>query len=205
MLFVDRFQEKTSVLGPGIRSVIWFHGCSRKCRGCIAAEMNDSADFSGIDVSTLLDEVRAVNGIEGITLSGGEPFQQDLMEMHKFLSQIKHTTSLSVMVYSGYLLSEIMKDPNKKRLLKFIDILVDAPYVEELDEGQLWRGSGNQQIYFLSSRYKVLEQEIESKKGRPVEIAFTEGLQFSITGIPPRGFKDSLSRKLSEKDLNITW
>ena len=205
MLLIDRFQNKTSVLGPGIRSVVWFHGCSRKCKGCIAAEMNNSNDFYKIEVQELLENVRSVNGVEGITLSGGEPFQQDLSEMYSFLSQIKQTTSLSVMVYTGYLLSEIMEDGEKKKLLDFIDVLVDGPYIEEEDKGQLWRGSENQSIYFLSARYKDMEAQIKLKTGRPVEFAFTEGLQFSITGIPPRGFKDSLSRRLKEKDLNITW
>ena len=205
LLKVDRIQEKTGVLGPGIRAVIWFHGCFRHCPGCIAAGMNKSQDFTEYTVDELFQKVASVEGIEGLTISGGEPLMQDLDELYEFLMLVRQKTALSVMLYTGYLLQEINEDENKKRLLDFVDILVDGPYVEELDHGQLWRGSENQRVYFLSSRYSEAQDSFAQKKGRPIECKFINASDFSLTGVPPRGFRESLSRRMAEKGLIINW
>lgn len=205
MLFVDRIQERTKVLGPGIRAAIWFHGCSRRCPGCVAYEMNLSTDFFSYDVEFLLKTVSSIDNIEGLTISGGEPFQQDLDDFYNLLARLRAETSLTIMCYTGYTMAELVADPQKKRLLAFIDILVDGPYVQELDRGQLWRGSENQTIYFLSSAYSHLAKGMEKKMGRPVEIQFANGLDFSFTGVPPKGFKDSIKRKLAENGMNVSW
>lgn len=205
MLFVDRIQERTKVLGPGIRSVIWFHGCSRQCPGCVAYEMNQSTEYSSYEVEELVSRFTTIDGVEGITISGGEPFQQDLNDFGMLLRRLKENSPLTIMVYTGYTMTELMLDERKKSLLDFIDILVDGPYIESLDKGQLWRGSGNQKIHILSSAYSHLAGKIEEKIGRPVEIEFKENLDFSFTGVPPKGFKEKLERKLAAKGLNINW
>lgn len=205
MLLVDRIQESTKVLGPGTRVAVWFHGCFRNCPGCIAAGMNNSSDFSSYKVEELVSKISSIEGVEGLTISGGEPFQQNLSELCIFLKMIRQNTKLSIMAYTGYIMAELIADPQKKKLLEYIDILIDGPYIEHLDYGQLWRGSENQKIYFLSSRYKALEGIIEKKKGRPIEVDFIEGLQFSMTGVPPRGFREKLKGKLAEKGMNVNW
>lgn len=205
MLIVDRIQERTRVLGPGERAVIWFHGCLRNCPGCIASGMNKSLDFSEYSVDELVHLVSSIDGIEGITISGGEPFQQDSGEMFEFLSQIKQTTKLSVMAYTGYLLNELQKDVEKARLLDLIDILVDGPYIEALDKGQLWRGSENQNIYFLTDRYSEIADGFAQKKGRPIECQIIDQNQFALTGVPPRGFRESLEKRYAEKGMTVRW
>lgn len=205
LLKVDRVQHRTRVLGPGVRVAIWFHGCSRGCPGCIAAEMNRSNDFKLFSASELVDEVIAVDGVEGITVSGGEPFQQDLNELFDFLSGVRTKSSLSIMAYTGFQIEELRQDHATRRLLDLLDVLVDGPYVESLDDGQLWRGSGNQNIHFLSDRYLELSQNVMQSHGRPVEFSFGDGLDFSLTGIPPKGFKARLSEKLRQKEMDVIW
>ena len=203
-LLIDRIQDRTQTLGPGLRAVVWFHGCSRKCPGCIAANMNISTDFEQSTPSDLLDRIKSNAAIEGITISGGEPFDQNIGALHRFLQGVKAETSLSVMVYTGYLMKELFENSQTRVLLGYIDILVDGPYVQSLDFGQLWRGSENQQIHFLTNRYASLKNVTE-RKGRPVDVSIVDGRTFSITGIPPKGFRKRLEDRLSEKDLAVVW
>lgn len=205
MLLIDKIQEKTKVLGPGIRTALWFHGCFRHCPGCIAAEMNKSQDFFEFSVEQLLDRLFSIKGIEGISISGGEPFQQKLDEMLLLLSKIKQQSTLSIMMYTGYLLDELKQDFQKSKLLDYVDILVDGPYMENLDRGQLWRGSENQTIHFLSSRYAHLTSSVPQSKGRPIEVSFNDGLGFSLTGLPTKGFQDRLKRSLESKNMDLIW
>ena len=204
-LLIDRFQERTRVLGPGERSVVWFHGCSRNCPGCVAAEMNRSSDYETIDSITLADRVCSVEGVEGLTLSGGEPFDQDVSSIIGFLDVVRQRMNLNVMAYTGYCLAELRNDRERSRILPFIDILIDGPYVESEDHGELWRGSANQQVHFLSERGSALKKMFDGKFGRELEFEFRQGLQFSFTGVPPKGFKANLRRILREKDIEISW
>ena len=104
--------------------------------------MNLSVDFTGWGPDDLACRVKSVDGIEGVTISGGEPFDQNADAMHLFLSEV-HSAGLGVMAYTGYAWEELESDCEKKRLLSFVDILVDGPYVESEDHGELWRGSAN--------------------------------------------------------------
>ena len=203
-LLIDRIQGHTQTLGPGVRAVVWFHGCSRKCPGCIAANMNISTDFEQSTPGDLLESIKSTDDIEGITISGGEPFDQNIGALHEFLHGIKTETNLSVMAYTGYLMKELVENRQTRGLLRYIDILVDGPYVQSLDFGQLWRGSENQQIHFLSNRYASLKN-VTGRKGRSVEVSIVDGRAFSFTGIPPKGFRKRLEDRLSEKDLAVVW
>lgn len=204
-LLIDRFQERTRVLGPGERSVVWFHGCSRNCPGCVAAEMNRSNDYEMISSSELAGRVCAVEGIDGLTLSGGEPFDQDVSSMIDLLDAVRQRMNLNIMAYTGYCLAELRCDRERSRILPLIDILIDGPYVESEDHGELWRGSANQKVHFLSERGAALKELFDGKFGRKLEFAFGQGLQFSFTGVPPRGFRENLQRILNEKGFEVSW
>ena len=203
-LLVDRIKDHTEVLGPGIRLAVWFHGCARHCPGCIASGMNVAADYIRYAPEELSSRVLAVDGVEGVTISGGEPFDQDPEPMAIFLMAVR-TAGLSVMAYTGYLREELESDRDKRDLLKFVDVLVDGPYVEEEDHGELWRGSANQRIHFLTERYSGIAASIEGRKGRDLEFELGRGLDFSFTGIPPRGFRNRLAERLGQKGMEINW
>ena len=203
-LLVDRIKDSTAVLGPGNRVAIWFHGCTRRCPGCIASGMNGSADYARYAPEALSSRVLAVEGVEGVTISGGEPFDQNSKPMAVFLSSVR-AAGLSVMAYTGYLREELESDKDKCGLLGFIDILVDGPYVEGEDHGELWRGSANQRMHFLTERYSGIAASIEGRKGRDLEFELGRGLDFSFTGIPPRGFRNRLAERLGQKGMEINW
>ncbi len=144
----------SSVNGPGRRLVVFFQGCARKCRGCFNPDTH--AETPRFLYTT--DELFAVNlkrdMIEGMTVSGGEPFLQPagLLALLK-KARLK---GLSTVVYTGFAYSEIIEDKAKSPCLDYVDALVDGPYVEdEKEEGLLARGSANQEFHFLTGRYGI--------------------------------------------------
>ncbi|HYV37487.1 MAG TPA: 4Fe-4S cluster-binding domain-containing protein [Gemmataceae bacterium] len=95
-------------------------------------------------------------GIEGITLLGGEPTSH-AAGASRLAKQVR-AWNLSVMVFSGFTLEELKKrqDPKIEELLAHTDILVDGPYRRDLPEKQRrWIGSANQRIFFLTDRYRA--------------------------------------------------
>lgn len=110
---------------------------------------------------TIVEQIREArdhDGIEGITLLGGEPIAH--AEGSAFLARSAQQLGLSVMVFSGFTLDEIRRreDVAVHDLLAHTDILVDGPYIRELPETRRrWIGSSNQQIHFLSDRYSADE------------------------------------------------
>jgi anaerobic ribonucleoside-triphosphate reductase activating protein len=135
--------------GEGMRMVIFFQGCPHHCPEC----HNPSTwDFNG-GVEMTLDEVKAKIGenfdlIDGITLSGGEPFAQakDAAALAAYAKQM----GLSVWSYTGYKYEDIAEKNEFKELLQNINTLVDGPFIKELkDENLKYRGSNNQRILNL--------------------------------------------------------
>lgn len=155
MLRVHRIVERTKAEGPGQRFCIWVQGCNHGCTGCFAQDTWDNAQgmlYNESDITKLI--TRNATEIEGITLLGGEPFDQT-----KALAPIVETAKmlgLSVMAFTGYMYEYLIElnDPHLTRLLKATDLLIDGPYIERLrDFSRPWVGSSNQRFIFLSDRY----------------------------------------------------
>ena len=85
----------STVNGPGARAVVWFQGCD------LLSQLLESGDACEVG-----DWILACPGIEGVTFSGGEPFQQApaLLELCEYVKLRR--PSLSIGVFSGYTLRE---------------------------------------------------------------------------------------------------
>lgn len=195
-LRIARLQDRTMALGPGIRAVVWFQGCSLRCRGCMAESMNRAPPRVITSASRLADWCISRPGIEGITLTGGDPFDQPLSSLAAFLHAVRDRSGLSIMLFTGRTLEQLRRstDPAAESCLAAIDILVDGPYVEELNDGTGWRGSTNQIIHVLGDRARGVEA-LASAKRRLEILVSSEGL-VSVTGIPRRGQGLALSRSI---------
>lgn len=137
--------------GPGARAVVWTQGCSLRCPGCNNPLTHSYKPRIRVGPQQLADSILTIPGIEGITVTGGEPFEQPVAVGH--LCQAVKKTNLSVMVFTGWTYKSIRQSRGQvvKDLLKQIDVLVDGPFIQHLaDKDLLWRGSGNQQIRFLT-------------------------------------------------------
>lgn len=142
-------QSDSIVDGEGIRSVIWFQGCSHNCPGCHNPETHDFN--AGVEVS--LEEMKAqIDELEyqsGVTFSGGDPMMQveALYELAKYV----HEKDMNVWVYTGYTFEELMILAEKNEMflkaLEQIDVLVDGKFIMNLKSFDVqFRGSSNQRI-----------------------------------------------------------
>ena len=204
ILRVARRAEACRVLGPGLRAVVWFHGCARGCAGCIAAEMNQSTEFESWCAEDLAMWVRECKEIEGLTLSGGEPLEQDLGALGTFLRLVKSDGRLGVIMFTGYRL-EALGEEARREVLPWLDVLVDGPYVEALDEGRDLRGSSNQKIHFLTPRYQAAQGGFFGAACRNIEISLALDNSVSINGIPPLGLMEALTKNLHDNGYELSF
>lgn len=158
-------QQDSIVDGEGIRSVIWFQGCSHNCPGCHNPETHDFN--AGVIVS--LEEMKAqIDELEfqaGVTFSGGDPMMQ--VEALTELASYVHEKGMNVWVYTGFTFEELMtlaeKNDNYRKALEEIDVLVDGRFVLELRSFDAqFRGSSNQ---------RILDVKKSLEKGQAVKIA----------------------------------
>lgn len=204
-LTIARKKAVCKVLGPGDRNVIWFHGCSRCCPNCIASTMNKTADYEQLSPAELADWVQSNAGIEGITLSGGEPLQQPIEKLTEFLTLVTRNTNLSVLCYTGYLFEDILADKKYNAVLPLIDVLIDGEYRQEEDFGQRWRGSANQRFHFLTDRYRNQQEEWNNAFEQQIEIELDINGKLLISGVPSKDFIKNLSEHLNKKDISIDF
>lgn len=153
----------TTVDGPGLRTSIYFAGCSHRCPGCHNPQ---SWDFDG-GMEMTVDEVVAVveeNGFD-VTFSGGDPLYQvaGILPLARRLRELGYT----IWCYTGYLYEAIADNPDIAALLDCCEVLVDGPFVESLrDVGLHFRGSSNQRLIDLSR--STLGCVVEWKLGEDV-------------------------------------
>ena len=108
--------------------------------------------------------------IFGISLSGGEPTEQ-IPALLPFLEKVRSGTGLSILLFSGRYLDQILSLPGGKRLITLLDVLIDGPYIHKLaNPPGVWPASKNQHILMLTERYNA-----EAFSSLPVsEIIVTE-------------------------------
>jgi anaerobic ribonucleoside-triphosphate reductase activating protein len=186
----------THVLGEGKRYALWIQGCPFRCKGCLAPA---SLPFSGgetVAVNELLTEILAVPGLEGITISGGEPFSQ--AAPLAVLTEALQTQGMGVIVYSGYTLGQLHKQAEKDvgilALLGQVDLLIDGQYVASRDDGKSLRGSSNQKLHFFSERYRETAAEHYNLPQRRVELhPSNEGVM--LVGVPGKQVLENLTHR----------
>lgn len=183
-LRVGYIKEGTRALGPGWRFVIWTQGCLRRCKDCISPEHQPLDGGYLVDTTDLADQICACHSIDGITISGGEPFLQAkaLTDLLDKVNEVR--PELTVLVFTGNQLEE-MTDADSKALLSRIDLLIDGEYISELNDGKGLRGSSNQRFHFLTERLADCRDEFESGE-RKTEIYWAdEKRQKMVTiGVP---------------------
>ena len=179
-LRVAQMIDDTEAEGPGRRFALWVQGCSLRCPGCCNPEMF-SADKGGAihEVDALVERILAVPDLEGISVLGGEPFEQ-----HEALAELcarVRAAGRSVMIYTGYTLGEL-KTRGVDALLAQVDLLVDGRFEQgKPDTKRRWIGSTNQAMHFLSPRYSQLDARFSTSN--TVELRFVNG-QLTINGWP---------------------
>lgn len=143
----------SEVNGPGRRAVIWVQGCSLGCKGCFNPETHSTTDVSDLVLVTELSEWVTKCGVDGLTISGGEPLQQLLPVLR--LGEAVRALGQTVVVFTGYQKQYVEKIVSWESLAKSCDVLITGPYISKLHSAEGLRGSLNKEYVFLSDRYSA--------------------------------------------------
>jgi anaerobic ribonucleoside-triphosphate reductase activating protein len=180
----------THVEGPGARYALWVQGCSIRCPGCCNPHLFDAGAGKVVGVDTLLAEIEEARpSIEGLTVLGGEPFDQAAPLAR--LGAGARALGLSVMVFTGYTIEELRAraDASVEALLDTTDVLVDGRYEAGRPERRRrWVGSENQRFHYLTGRYSA-EIELPSSGSplRQVEVRIAADGMVKVNGWPAWG------------------
>jgi anaerobic ribonucleoside-triphosphate reductase activating protein len=176
---VHATEPRSRANGPGARFVVWMQGCTLGCAGCFNPATHETGAGHELDVDEIAAALAATHGIEGLSLSGGEPLQQ--ADAAVALLDAARALGLSTLAFSGYTLDEIASLPRGAEVLARLDVLIDGRYVSSARLASGLRGSANQRIMMLTDRYQLSDIE-----ATPVaEIRIAPSGDVVLTGVDP--------------------
>ena len=129
--------------GPGVRISIFLQGCTFHCK-----------NFTDATIKRVL-ELCEKDYIEGLSILGGEPMHPKNREGTFRLAKAfkEKFPEKTLWVWTGFLLDRDLMDLEG---LKYIDVLVDGQFVDELKDYHLsWRGSSNQRVIDVPKSLKA--------------------------------------------------
>lgn len=132
------------------------------------------------EIADLILESASRLKLEGITISGGEPFEQT-SGLAALLKILKEQSDLSVIVLTGYELRELKSQDNYEAVSKFVDVLIAGRFDIQKRLATQLIGSSNKQSHFLSTRYSQKDFETIAAS----EIIISEFGEIVLTGIDP--------------------
>ena len=149
------FLSESITDGTGFRAVVFFQGCLKVCPGCQNPQTHDPNAGTEADTEEIVKKILSDPYLDGVTLSGGEPFFQP--EAAAEIAEKVKAGGKNVWAFTGNTYEEIQKGIEEgnsawKRLLNTIDVLVDGPFVLAEKSLELkFRGSRNQRILKLEN------------------------------------------------------
>lgn len=200
---VSRLHYPVTTLGPGRRLGLWLQGCSIRCPGCISLDTWDPT-LGVADLDTLLGliESHAINA-EGLTVSGGEPFDQP-DALAAVLQHWRSRSTTPVLVFTGYEIERVSAWFDQNPAL--IDALISGPFRSELPQTLAMRGSDNQQLHVLTAlgvEMLAFERTVAAADRR-LDIMFDQDGHAWMAGIPARGDLARLRRALAAAGHRVT-
>lgn len=185
-MLIHKTLARSRVNGPGTRFVVWVQGCSRRCPGCFNPETR-ATPGSGVDMSIAQLEGLIPSDVGGITVSGGEPFEQpgDLGR----LLRVARARGLHTMVYTGFTFEALVSEFDGvvgelvRAALRETDLLIDGPYLEGVPQSNAWAGSGNQRVLRLVDGWIAEETFTDAAERDSGEIVIDETGSILATGI----------------------
>lgn len=173
----------TKTLGYGNRLSIWMIGCPHHCFNCSNPELWEENKDKEIPICDILSAIKHhKNDIQGVTITGGEPFHQ-ISELLELLYSLKNFGITDVLVYTGYTIQqlEVMGD-SYSQALSLIGVLIDGKYIDEQNDDMGIRGSKNQNITILNGELKEKYESLSFCK-RTSQTIVSNGNIISV-GIP---------------------
>lgn len=151
-------QQDSIVDGEGIRTVIWTQGCPHNCLGCHNPITHDFEGGALVDIELIKKDIDELDGQDGITFSGGDPFIQPLA--CSILAKHAKEKGLNIWCYTGYTFEHLLElakvKSDIKAFLDQIDVLVDGKFeISKKSYSAVFRGSTNQRIIDVKKSLKA--------------------------------------------------
>lgn len=214
---LNRVHYPVTTLGPGVRLGLWVQGCTLACPGCVSQDTWDAEGAARRDVDLVLDEVRRLvvdDRLDGVTISGGEPFQQPaaltelVLGLRSWLDEAGDDGDL--LCYTGYSFEEA--NHRAPGVVGAIDALISEPYRRGAGPGDAWRGSANQPLTLLTDRarrrYPVGSgKQTAADEQRRMQVSVEDG-QIWLIGIPGPGDLQRVERRLVDNGValgEVSW
>ena len=180
MLRLFAFLPRSRANGPGERAVIWVQGCTLACPGCFNPGSHDPRAGEALSVETLFRDIAEIRGIEGVTISGGEPLQQ-YRPLLRLLKRVRLELGLSVIVWSGFSWEQVGRMPDAGRLFQSVDVLICGRFEQTRLIARAMRGSDNKTVHFLSGRYTLADIESVPES----EVIIGPDGRITVSGVGP--------------------
>jgi anaerobic ribonucleoside-triphosphate reductase activating protein len=214
MLLLAKAHYPVTTLGPGTRAGIWTQGCAIGCHGCLSRDTWDADPRTAVPVDAVLGWLDSLSGpVDGVTISGGEPFQQPdaLAALLRGIHEWRGPAPVDVLVYSGYPYSRLTRSVRDREILSWCDAVVAGPYVARRNDGSPLRGSANQRLVPLTDlghrRYDMITKTDIPRIQVSVDSGPT-GRRIYYIGIPRKGDLDRLNSTLERAGVHpgeVSW
>lgn len=195
---LSRLHFPVTTLGVGSRIGIWFQGCSIKCPGCVSKDTWETERGGTRTESVFAALSPWLKDADGVTISGGEPFDQT-DALRALLESLRAATRKDILVYSGYAWERIQ--PTISAWGGLIDVVISEPFDSKAGQTLLWRGSDNQRMHLLTplgeSIYREMVNAKRSTAPRALDIFIQDG-EVWMAGIPNPGDLKAIQSKLAQ-------
>lgn len=212
LIGINKAHFPVTVLGPGRRLGIWLQGCSIRCRACVSQDTWEQDAGCMMPVDALLDWCRGVAGasLDGVTFSGGEPFDQpqalDSLLRGLIDWRTHNALEFDLLCYSGRPMRELER--RHAGLLALLDAVIPEPFIEAQPTERAWCGSDNQTIVPLSALGIARYGEAGTRAHDSRLQIRVDAERIWYIGIPRRGDMALLERRCAERGLefkSVSW
>ncbi|MHC2364182.1 4Fe-4S single cluster domain-containing protein [Rhizobium leguminosarum] len=203
VIAISRLHFPVTTLGPGNRVGVWFQGCSIRCPACISADTwaNGGGQTTVDDVLAVLAEWLPHS--DGITISGGEPFDQP-DALKALVTALRRQTDGDILAYSGHPYEMIAHMISE--MAGSLDAIICDPYLVDAPQTLALRGSDNQRLIPLTSlgasRFSPYERAAVAEDRR-FDLMMDGDGQVWMAGIPARDDFNRLKSTLATKHHKI--
>ncbi len=187
------------VNGPGRRFTVWAQGCSRRCPGCFNPDLLAFEGGRAVEPGVLAGRAWARGRPDGISLSGGEPFDQ-AAGLAAFVDAVRARPGgrdLTVVAFTGYTVEQLAAGADDQRaLLARVDLVVDGPFDPGRAAALPLRGSSNQRLVARTGAGQDLAARAGTAAGA-FQVVLTPDGGVILTGFPPEGVAAGLRSRLA--------
>lgn len=148
-----RIVEDTTVDGAGWRSSVYCAGCRHACPGCHNPETWSFQAGESVPVDEIFERLAEIGN--NVTFSGGDPMYQ-AEAFTELARRVVTELGRTVWCYTGFTYEEVAADPKMSKMLPYLEVMVDGPFVEsEKDPELMFRGSRNQRLVDVPASLKA--------------------------------------------------